>query len=843
MTVVLSPDDVGEVLSSYVPLRFTRASAEKVGPEGYKHGWIYVGTRGGRVTSPHGKLLPSVTAEQRQDLSQKVKEYKKQLTPAHQNAIEKWTASRGMVRRMQQGTAAADTLQHFDEALQGAPKVNGLVYRAVKPGSAGADVAESLKPGDHVTIGEPVSTSIDPRQAAGYGSYLYEIDSPAAAYISGIGSRYAYEKEAVLAPGQFHVASIDDSTVGLGSITAPVRVIHLDDVTQGERSWLPTTGSPLTVSKAAGGGPSWPGWQHDLQLVKTYAARLSQALKLSVADAQQVLQQWLNGNLPVTKAQAVLMLGQRVGARLAAVLQDLWREAWFIGDRSAAAMVMQTAVDWGAWQPGDPEAAALVGASADGFQALLDTYGVSEIKALSDTGMDRFLAQLGDTLLTGDSAGALARKIEPLINPPSRAQTIAVTEVARAVSAATLHRYIQDGVTRKDWLVAPGERVCKSCLDNEAAGAILTSALFPSGVPAPPAHPRCRCAATPAEVHGVDLTNPDSVMSDAVTLAAEAELVKVGPKGYIHGWIYVGIPLSDNTEVPVSHPEFGAGRITRVHVNRDGSQAAIVNFDSGDTHTFGYREPTDDDIQNNRYGQLVPDKSEGKPTGETAEDTGKPTGETGETAEHALRRLNKVIASLPPSQKPEISPKPLDVAKDGPGWPPSRDAYIIDDYTSPDSTINKDLRASLSVHDIRADEDDEVLDIDAMMSKHKTTSPAVLYRGFTTSPQTLSQLTPGQVFGDHAFVSTASDPEWAKEFALLRAFGESPDKDTLPMVTAHGGKPVIMKIDAPAGSHMIIGESDISEYVLPRDSHFKVDSVSADGSLINVSLLGAESVS
>lgn len=836
MTVVLSPDDVGEVLSSYVPLRFTRASAEKVGPEGYKHGWIYVGTRGGRVTSPHGKLLPSVTAEQRQDLSQKVKEYKKQLTPAHQSAIEKWTASRGMVRRMQQGTAAADTLQHFDEALQGAPKVNGLVYRAVKPGSAGADVAESLKPGDHVTIGEPVSTSIDPRQAAGYGSYLYEIDSPAAAYISGIGSRYAYEKEAVLAPGQFHVASIDDSTVGLGSITAPVRVIHLDDVTQGERSWLPTTGSPLTVSKAAGGGPSWPGWQHDLQLVKTYAARLSQALKLSVADAQQVLQQWLNGNLPVTKAQAVLMLGQRVGARLAAVLQDLWREAWFIGDRSAAAMVMQTAVDWGAWQPGDPEAAALVGASADGFQALLDTYGVSEIKALSDTGMDRFLAQLGDTLLTGDSAGALARKIEPLINPPSRAQTIAVTEVARAVSAATLHRYIQDGVTRKDWLVAPDERVCKSCLDNEAAGAILTSALFPSGVPAPPAHPRCRCAATPAEVHGVDLTNPDSVMSDAVTLAAEAELVKVGPKGYIHGWIYVGGVSSGSG---VNHPTLGAGTVTGFSADQ-----VTARFGS-ETHTFD-RESIADQVQRALSGRKTPDGSliSRTSTGDTSTGSTNPgSEETGETAEHALRRLNKVIASLPPSQKPEISPKPLDVAKDGPGWPPSRDAYIIDDYTSPDSTINKDLRASPSVHDIRADEDDEVLDIDAMMSKHKTTSPAVLYRGFTTSPQTLSQLTPGQVFGDHAFVSTASDPEWAKEFALLRAFGESPDKDTLPMVTAHGGKPVIMKIDAPAGSHMIIGESDISEYVLPRDSHFKVDSVSADGSLINVSLLGAESVS
>jgi hypothetical protein len=221
----------------------------KVGPKGYIHDWIYVGTRGSRVTSSRGKLLPSVTAEQRQDLGQKIKEYKKQLTPAHRNAIEKWTAARGMVRRMQRGTASADTLKHFDEALQGAPKVNGLVYRAIKPGSAGAQVADSLKSGDHVTIGEPVSTSIDPRQAAGYGTYLYEIDSPAAAYISGIGSKYAYEKEAVLAPGQFQVSGIDDSTIGLGSITAPVRVIHLQDVTQGERSWLPTTGTPLTVSK------------------------------------------------------------------------------------------------------------------------------------------------------------------------------------------------------------------------------------------------------------------------------------------------------------------------------------------------------------------------------------------------------------------------------------------------------------------------------------------------------------------------------------------------------------------------------------------------------------------
>lgn len=58
----------------------------------------------------------------------------------------------------------------------------------------------------------------------------------------------------------------------------------------------------------------------------------------------------------------------------------------------------------------------------------------------------------------------------------------------------------------------------------------------------------------------------------------EAGLLKVGPKGYVHGWIYVGPPSSGSR---VLHPEHGQGQVTRA-----GSRTVGVQFDSGAYHAF-----------------------------------------------------------------------------------------------------------------------------------------------------------------------------------------------------------------------------------------------------------------
>lgn len=55
-------------------------------------------------------------------------------------------------------------------------------------------------------------------------------------------------------------------------------------------------------------------------------------------------------------------------------------------------------------------------------------------------------------------------------------------------------------------------------------------------------------------------------------------IIKVGPKGYIHGWIFVG-PQAVGSRV--FHPQHGHGRVAHV---KDGQ--ARVHFDGGKKHTF-----------------------------------------------------------------------------------------------------------------------------------------------------------------------------------------------------------------------------------------------------------------
>lgn len=59
---------------------------------------------------------------------------------------------------------------------------------------------------------------------------------------------------------------------------------------------------------------------------------------------------------------------------------------------------------------------------------------------------------------------------------------------------------------------------------------------------------------------------------------AVPETVKVGPHGYIHGWIFVGVPGMDDE---VRHPEHGKGTITA----HDGKHVTVA-FKNGKIHTF-----------------------------------------------------------------------------------------------------------------------------------------------------------------------------------------------------------------------------------------------------------------
>lgn len=124
----------------------------------------------------------------------------------------------------------------------------------------------------------------------------------------------------------------------------------------------------------------------------------------------------------------------------------------------------------------------------------------------------------------------------------------------------------------------------------------------------------------------------------------------------------------------------------------------------------------------------------------------------------------------------------------------------------------------------------EIPILDKMIARYSTSKPATIYRGFSMSDETAAKLKPGSTFTDKGYVSTSSSLTWANRFAQLRSTGHA--ENTLDIgVKALGGKPTIMKIHVPAGQHMVPGETDIGEFVLPRGSKYRVDDIEPDGTM------------
>jgi len=210
------------------------------------------GGRARKVTSG-GKLQPDVAGEELTALTTASRQAGRALPPGQRKAVDQWVGGKGMVRKIQTGQVSDETLTNFDDAMRGMPRVDGLVYRAVNPSGESAAFAANLKPGQTIELGSPVSTSIDPRKSGGFGTNLYEIESPdGTAYVGGVGAAHAYEKEAVLAPGRFEVVSVDQVSLGLGKHTAPVLVVRLRDTTPaGDRSWKPSGGGDFRLAESA----------------------------------------------------------------------------------------------------------------------------------------------------------------------------------------------------------------------------------------------------------------------------------------------------------------------------------------------------------------------------------------------------------------------------------------------------------------------------------------------------------------------------------------------------------------------------------------------------------------
>ncbi|RXS84247.1 phage portal protein [Streptomyces sp. TM32] len=266
----------------------------------------------------------------------------------------------------------------------------------------------------------------------------------------------------------------------------------------------------------------WPGWKVDLKAVAYWKPRIRKAMRDAV-DTRRIAEQWIAARAITVKADEADLSGvQRAGGDEATIrpggdaaswladhgvdltvalgiIRQLHAEGYVIGERSASAILAgHSTVDWTAWKPGDPHAAALVlrPDGSNGLTGLLERDGVT-IQSIAGNRMDKMAEALSGALDRGDSTDTLARELRDVLDDPAWAERVAVTEISRAISAASLATYQANGVGAKSWLSAVDERVCEVCLRNEGVGAIPLTAAFPNGAQSPPGHPSCRCTIYP----------------------------------------------------------------------------------------------------------------------------------------------------------------------------------------------------------------------------------------------------------------------------------------------------------------------------------------------------------
>jgi SPP1 gp7 family putative phage head morphogenesis protein len=185
--------------------------------------------------------------------------------------------------------------------------------------------------------------------------------------------------------------------------------------------------------------------------------------------------------------------------------------------------------DWDNWEAGNREAEALVRPKG-GLGRLLDRAGIMA-QSLNATTMDRVGVKLADALNRGLGLSETAESLRSIVGDPTRAITIAATELSRAQNVATFDTYKESGVEQIEWMALDE---CEICGENVDASPINLGDEFPSGDTEPPAHPNCRCTIAPIIDTGEDLQgeknakaiSPDFKRPAAVGVIGEMDMVR-----------------------------------------------------------------------------------------------------------------------------------------------------------------------------------------------------------------------------------------------------------------------------------------------------------------------------
>ncbi|OXE36183.1 MAG: hypothetical protein CGW95_09245 [Phenylobacterium zucineum] len=225
------------------------------------------------------------------------------------------------------------------------------------------------------------------------------------------------------------------------------------------------------------------------------------------------VREWARTNIP-TKTSALVDILHTVYATGYVLGEDSsnahYGNASLAKDASPTDFGAAIGIDWSKWKPGNRPAELLVRGRGRLRQLLNRTNAT--IKDISDTTLNRIGTVLADGLRVGAAGDTVAREfmkagIKDLLNDPRRAVAIANTEMARAMSVASVDNYQNLGVEQVEWI---GMEPCDLCQENEDAGPVDMGGEFPSGDTEPPAHPNCRCTIAPVvEGQTIKTTNPD----------------------------------------------------------------------------------------------------------------------------------------------------------------------------------------------------------------------------------------------------------------------------------------------------------------------------------------------
>ena len=152
--------------------------------------------------------------------------------------------------------------------------------------------------------------------------------------------------------------------------------------------------------------------------------------------------------------------------------------------------VLENAVNWETWTPGNKAAEALL-RPPGGLEKLLGNIKIASLD-LKKTSYDLLGSKLADGFAIGASPTKMASMIEDSLSSPERSLMIALTEGSRAANAAAVDSYAALGVEQIQWVASdPEDEECD--IDGEITD---VDGEFSNGLGADdlPVHPNCRCS-------------------------------------------------------------------------------------------------------------------------------------------------------------------------------------------------------------------------------------------------------------------------------------------------------------------------------------------------------------